>query len=92
MYTISGNRGCAATINVTEFDAAGNAVIGSFQQKTYAADSFEQVPLASFLSPTAVNPGGVIWLQVAGSAFIYTTITDNRTNDSAITFVKANPE
>ena len=82
----------AATINVAEFDAAGNAVIGSSQQKAYPADYFEQVPLASFLSPTAVNPGGVIWLQVSGSAMIYTTITDNRTNDSAITFVKANPE
>ena len=54
---------------------------------------FEQVPLSSFLAGANVIPGGVMWIQVqSGNAFVYTTITDNRTNDSAISFVKPHPE
>jgi hypothetical protein len=81
-----------ATIARSVVDASGT-VVANASPKSYPPDYFEQVPLSAFVSSSGVVPGGAIILRVtAGSAIVYTSITDNRTNDSAIAFVKANPE
>jgi len=55
--------------------------------KTYAANHFEQGTLAAFLGEQpAVNSLYRITIQ-SGSAFIYTTTTDNRTNDTTVRFL-----
>jgi hypothetical protein len=54
---------------------------------TYPPNYFEQVTLAAFLgaAPTANARYGII--VESGSAFVYTSTTDNRTNDPSIQFI-----
>jgi hypothetical protein len=55
--------------------------------RTYSANYFEQGTLAAFLGE-APFVNGVYGISIdAGSAFIYTTLTDNRTNDTSIRFL-----
>ena len=57
--------------------------------RTYGPNFFEQVTLAAFLggaSPVA-NGTYAVRVDVGGKAFVYSTITDNRTNDTAIRFL-----
>lgn len=54
---------------------------------TYAPNYFEQVTLEAFLGSTPVANRLYLVTVQSGSLFVYTTITDNRTNDSSIQFV-----
>jgi len=57
--------------------------------RTYGPNFFEQVTLAAFLGGAApvVNGTYSVRVDVGGKAFIYSTTTDNRTNDTAIRFL-----
>jgi hypothetical protein len=52
--------------------------------RTYSANHLEQGTLAAFLGEQPVANGNYRVLIQSGSAFIYTTTTDNRTNDTTI--------
>jgi len=58
---------------------------------TYPPNYFEQGSLATFIGATPVANGFYSVRVNSGSAFIYTTTTDNRTNDSSIRFLKPLP-
>lgn len=74
-----------ATITVTLSQPSG-ATIGTLT-KSYDPNRLEQTSLQSFLGSLAPVPGGSINIKVSsGSAFIYSTVTDNRTNDSALQY------
>jgi hypothetical protein len=66
------------------YDAAGQQ-IGTVS-KSYPANYFEQVPLQEFIGASvAIPPAGTLDCQpFFGDLAIYSSITDNRTNDSAI--------
>jgi hypothetical protein len=66
--------------------AASGAVLASPNiSKTYPANYFEQKSALEFAELSALSPDGILRIQVtAGKAIIYASITDNRTNDSAI--------
>lgn len=54
--------------------------------KTYAPNYFEQAALSSFIGMTP-PAGGMVQIHInSGSAIVYWSTTDNRTNDSAIKF------
>ncbi len=68
------------------YDAAGNHVANT-PSKTYPADYFEQVSLATFLGSTPPPAGGsVLIYNTSGNSIVYFSTTDNRTNDSSIKF------
>lgn len=73
--------GEGATINI-----AGQ---GINIMRTYNPNFFEQGTLAAFLggATPVVNGTYAVRVQVGGKAFIYSTTTDNRTNDTAIRFL-----
>lgn len=75
--------GSPVTIAGHRYDAAGND-LGSISV-TYAANFFDQVPLATFIGGTPTDGGSAVFQAIGGDAIIYSTTTDNRTNDSAIT-------
>lgn len=78
--------GDGATIHVTYIDAGGHQVAFP-AAKVYAANYFEQVTLSDFLGTTSLAPNGSIEIYVtAGSAIVYASTTDNRTQDSSIKF------
>ena len=53
--------------------------------KNYPANYFEQKSALDFAEISALAPDGILRIQVsAGKAIIYASLTDNRTNDSAI--------
>lgn len=79
--------GEGATVIVQSITSTGDPA-SSLVVKEYPADFFTQVSLAEFLGETPVADGQVYVRVVEGSAFIYTSTTDNRTNDSSIEFVK----
>ena len=63
-----------------------SALRGTPELRLRAPNSFEQVPLATFLGQTP-PAGGCAYVRIdSGSAIIYWSVTDNRTNDSAIKF------
>jgi hypothetical protein len=66
------------------YDAAGQKV--GIVSKSYPANYFEQVTLQEFIGASlAVPPAGTLDCQAFfGDLIIYSSITDNRTNDSAI--------
>jgi hypothetical protein len=72
-----------ATIGVITFDA-NNLVLG-IRSVTYPANYFEQVPFASFTGVSTMPGGGRIEITVTdpGTAFVYSSIIDNRTSDSS---------
>jgi hypothetical protein len=73
-------------MNIIQYDASGVST-GLFLKRTYPANFFEQMTVSQFIDGAAVAPGGYLVVQIeAGSAFIYSTVTDNRTNDSSIRF------
>lgn len=73
--------GEGATINIS--------VAGVNVTRTYGPNFFEQVTLSAFLGGATPVPNGTypVRVDVGGKAFIYSTITDNRTNDTAIRFL-----
>ncbi len=78
--------GDGATIYVTYNDAGGHTVATS-SAKVYAANYFEQVSAADFVGSSNLVANGSIQVYVtAGSAIVYASTTDNRTQDSSIKF------
>jgi hypothetical protein len=78
--------GQGATIYVTYNDAGGHTVAIP-PAKVYAANYFEQVSAADFLGTSSLVANGSMQLYVtAGSAIVYASTTDNRTQDSSIKF------
>ena len=76
-----------AEIVVSTCNAAGGSVNLS-AKKTYGAHYFEQTTLAAFLD-VAPPAGGMATIRiVSGSAIVYWSTTDNRTNDSSIKFAQ----
>ena len=75
----------AAQIFITHYSATG-AVLNSYL-KSYPANYFEQVSLAAFAGVTPAAGGSVKVTVSSGSLFVYASSTDNRTNDTAATFV-----
>ena len=76
--------GDGATLFVTYIDAGGHRT-GSSITKTYPANYFEQIPVADFLGTNGYAPNSSIEIYVnAGSAIVYASTTDNRTQDSSI--------
>jgi hypothetical protein len=72
-----------ATLTIRTFDANGT-LVATRSNVTYAANFFEQ-PTASQFTGVATLPAGgsiVVTVSAGGSAFIYGSITDNRTQDS----------
>ncbi len=72
-----------ATLNITLVDAAGN--VQATRSVTYPANYFEQDSFATFTGTPTIPTGGQIIVSVAafpGTAFIYSSVIDNRTNDS----------
>ncbi len=75
-----------ATLVVSVNDQHGFG-IGSPVTKTYVPDFFEQTTAQLFFNNTPLPAGGYMRIFVtAGSAFVYGSTTDNRTNDSQIQF------
>lgn len=73
-------------LNIIQYDASG-VPTGLFLKRTYPANYFEQMTVSQFIDGAAVAPGGYLVVQIEnGSAFVYGTVTDNRTNDSSIRF------
>jgi hypothetical protein len=79
-----------ATIVLAAYDAAGTET-APFHGVSYAPNTFSQVSLQQFLASfgQTATPAGSVLLQVTGgSVILYTSTTDNRTNDSALFLVK----
>jgi len=57
--------------------------------RSYSANHFEQGTLAAFLGEQPVANGHYFVQIQSGSAFIYTTTTDNRTNDTTVRFLSS---
>ena len=73
------------TLNIIHYDANGTP--SAAVQRVYPANYFEQVSASQFLDNTALAAGGHIVIRVdSGSAFVYSAVTDNRTNDGSIRF------
>lgn len=75
-----------ATLNISAQDANGNS-LGTFLTRTYPPNYFEQRSAADFVNLPSIPSNAVIFVQVmAGSAFVYGSTTDNRTNDPNVKF------
>jgi len=84
-------------VGVRSLDAGAQVIVQSLSPsgdsattlvvKNYPPNYFEQVALATFLAGTPVANGQVMVRVTEGSALIYASTTDNRTNDSSIVFV-----
>lgn len=78
--------GDGATLFVSYIDAGGHRTSAPLT-KVYQANYFEQVPVADFLGTNGYAPNSSIEIYVnAGSAIVYASTTDNRTQDSSIKF------
>ncbi len=72
-----------ATIDTAWFDASGTFIAGRTQ--TFPPNYFIQQSVATFTGATNLQADWQVVVQVnAGSAIVYGTITDNRTNDSSM--------
>ena len=73
-------------MNIIQYDASGVST-GLFVRRSFPANYFAQMTVGQFVNDAAVAPGGYLVVQIeSGSAFVYSTITDNRTNDSSIRY------
>lgn len=63
------------------------AGFGASVTRSYAANHFEQGTIAAFLGTQPVTNGLYRVLVQSGGAFIYSTTTDNRTNDTSVRFL-----
>lgn len=76
-----------AEITISTYGPEGSSIYLR-PAKSYPANYFEQTTLATFLD-TAPPAGGMAVIQVvSGSAIVYWSTTDNRTNDSSIQFAR----
>jgi len=72
-----------ATLMVRHFSPEGEWLT-DWSIKEYPPDYFEQVSLQAFIGGDPVAGGSVEVLFVAGSAVVYASTTDNKTNDSSV--------
>ncbi|HEX8152773.1 MAG TPA: hypothetical protein VF698_06605 [Thermoanaerobaculia bacterium] len=57
--------------------------------KNYAADTLTQVSLQDFVGGNAIVANGTLYIRVTeGDAIVYTSTTDNRTNDGVFQYAK----
>src|SRR6185436_18129362 len=76
-----------ATIEISASNAGGSLYVPGFT-RSYPANYFEQPTLANFLNGAAPVANGFVTVRVtSGSAIVYASTTDNRTNDSSVRFV-----
>lgn len=75
-----------ATLMVRHFSPDGEWLT-DWSIKEYPPDYFEQVSLQTFIGGEPVAGGSVEVLFVEGSAIVYASTTDNRTNDSSVTIL-----
>ncbi|HUJ13189.1 MAG TPA: hypothetical protein VL284_05290 [Thermoanaerobaculia bacterium] len=76
-----------ATLQIFVVDANGSTLLQPVEKAAYPANYFEQPTLQQFINNVAPVPNGVVRIRVInGSAIVYATTTDNRTNDSSIDF------
>jgi hypothetical protein len=74
-----------ATIDIVVTDSHGAILLPSTTKPAYASNYYEQVSLQQFINNVQPVANGMVRVRVmSGSAIIYTTTTDNRTNDSSI--------
>ena len=78
-----------ATLEVYAHNAAGALIVPSFTKPAYPPNYFEQPTLSQFLNGATPVPNSRITVSVrGGSAIVYASTTDNRTNDSSIRFAQ----
>ncbi len=78
-----------ATIEAYASSAAGATIVPSFTKPPYPANYFEQPSLSQFLNGATPVANGIVTVTVrSGSAIVYASTTDNRTNDSSIRFAQ----
>lgn len=78
-----------ATLNAILFISGGGGTLGTNVTKTYPPDFFEQKSAEQLFGVASIPPGCYIRFQVSsGAAIVYGSVTDNRTNDSAVHVVK----
>lgn len=75
-----------AILLIAHFSPTGE-LVGESTMKEYPADYFEQVSLEAFIGGAPVAGGSVQVLFAEGSAVVYASTTDNKTNDSSVTIV-----
>jgi hypothetical protein len=74
------------------FGPSGNHVGDPALAESYPANYFTQVPLATFIAAEgAPQANGYVRIQALGDVIVYSTLTDNRTNDSAIFIAQVRP-
>jgi hypothetical protein len=74
------------------FGPGGNRVGDPGLAESYPANYFTQVPLATFIAAQgAPQANGYVRIQVLGDVIVYSSLTDNRTNDSAIFVAQVRP-
>jgi hypothetical protein len=77
-----------ATVLIALYDANGSNK--GFRTQTLPANYFVQGLATDFTNTTALPANGRIAVTVsAGSAFVYSTIVDNRTSDSTLTYARS---
>jgi large repetitive protein len=74
--------GEGAKLKVEVFDADGS-LLSTLEEKVYPADAFVQLPSSAFAGNLLANQSLRVEV-VAGSAIVYGTTTDNRTNDPSL--------
>jgi hypothetical protein len=73
-----------AKLTITTFDASG-AVLNARSDVAYQPNYFEQTTASAFTGLSTLPPGSSILVRVStGAAFVYGTVTDNRTQDSSM--------
>lgn len=75
-----------ATLSI-EIESSNGASLGGPFTRTYPPNFFEQVTASQFVNGLAVPANAVIRVVVTeGSAFLYGSTTDNRTNDPSLKY------
>lgn len=79
-----------ATVNVAWYSPDGT-FRGARNNIVYAANLFDQPTVGQFTGGATLEPGGALRIQLsAGSAIIYGSVTDNRTQDSSMRIASSN--
>lgn len=76
-------------LSITVYDAAGNQIRS--RSLPFGPNWFEQQTASAFTDAAFLPAGGsIVVFPTAGSAFVYGTITDNRTTDSSMRIAAMN--
>ena len=82
-----GIRSLNAGVSINIFARNASGVQISSATRSYPPNFFEQISLADFINTATLPPNGAITVNVnSGSAIIYGSTTDNRTNDPSVKF------